>query len=142
MSGEKKPINRSMLLKMTILGMALMFYGGVNHLRKNETSRAKIMKHLSPANQEKFMAFLVPKPGKGTINMEKAKSDLKKIRSFDEECLNGGGTNCRMADTPQLENSVSLGSNLDEKSALGKAFNQMKHIEKAKFDEFKKLDEL
>lgn len=108
-------------------------------MRTHPESQKFVMKYLSPKNQEKFLDFLAPKSG---VNLEQAKSDLKKIRTVDENCLseNGDKSNCRFADKAQLEEKYK--KVVEGGGPLGNAAKQLIQIEKAKFDQFEKIDKL
>src|SRR5689334_18791362 len=108
-----------MLLKMTILGMLFICYGVLGIYRRHDAR----------------------KYAESPVNVEKAKADMQKIRSADENCVDGKGVNCRFADAPQLSKGDAF-KNMDGKNPLGKAFKEMSRIEQRKFDEFKKLDNL
>jgi hypothetical protein len=116
-----------------------MFYGGVSHMRKHPESQQFVMKYLSKKNQERFLSIVAPKT---TMNMEQATTNLKKIRSLDENCLQEGGdkSNCRFAAKPVLEEKFKGAASGD--NPLGKAARQLIQVEKARFEQFDKLDKI
>ncbi len=85
------------------------------------------------------MDFVAPKK---TMNIEQAKTDLKKIRTVDDQCLTEGGdkSNCRFSDKPLLEEKykdAAAGG-----GAIGNAAKQLIQVEKARFEQFEKIDKL
>ncbi len=134
---EEFGLSNTFLLKLSMLGTVLMLYGGMNHLRKHPESRNFILKRLSPKNQQRFMDMVAPK---SAMNMEAVKTDLKKIRGVDENCMNGGPDCNRFADKPQLEEKFKGAAAGD--NPLGKAAKQLIQVEKARFEQFEKIDKL
>ena len=128
-------MSNTFLLKLSVLGTVLLFYGGMNHLRKHPELQAALLKRLPEKYHARFKDFVAPK---SAVSVETAKTDMKKIRSVDEGCFQDGGQCNRYSDKPTLE--AKFGETAKGDNTLGKAAKQLIKLEKANFDKFDKID--